>query len=62
MLGRQSFLKHLGVNRMQGSRGVWELAWEGDARCTWEYGDPQSPGKCHIIWRRAGLHAIYDDP
>ena len=62
MVGRPYFPNHLGVKRMQGHRGIWEFAWEGDGRCTWEYGDPESPGRCHITWRRIGSHAIYDDP
>lgn len=62
MQGSPVFPKHLGVKPVQGQRGIWEFAWAGDGRCTWEYGDFQHPRKCHIIWRRIGSHDIYGDP
>lgn len=56
------FPKHLGVKSMAGRPGIFEFAWAPDGRCTWTYGTPRRPGRFHIIWRRIGSHAIYDDP
>jgi len=56
------FLKSLGVKRMVDRGGIWELAWSGDGRCTWEYGTPVQQGRFHVIWRRIGGHDIYNDP
>jgi hypothetical protein len=39
-----------------------ELSWADDGRCLWEFGAPQRPGVCHVIWRRIGSHRIYDNP
>lgn len=39
-----------------------EFAWAGDGQCTWEFGVPQRPGKCHVIWRRIGSYRIYSEP
>ena len=60
--GSPRFPAALGVTPMAGHPHIWELRWAGDGRCTWEYGTPQHPGKSHVIWRRVGTHAIYDDP
>lgn len=61
-LGVPRFPKSLGVKPMKGHSNIWELAWSGDGRCTWQYGTRQKSGHCHIIWRRIGDHRIYDDP
>jgi len=60
--GLPRFAKSLGVKPMVNRRNILELAWAPDGRCTWEFGTPQQPGLCHVIWRRIGTHAIYDDP
>jgi hypothetical protein len=60
--GVPRFPQSLGVKSLTSNRNVMELAWAPDGRCTWEYGTPQVPDKCHVIWRRIGSHAIYDDP
>jgi hypothetical protein len=59
---RPVFPQHLGIKRLHGHEGIWEFAWAGDGRCTWSYGEPILAGKCHVVWRRVGSHAIYDDP
>jgi hypothetical protein len=61
-IGIPRFPRSLGVKPMASNRNVWELAWAPDGRCTWSYGTPRVPGTCHIVWRRIGSHAIYDDP
>lgn len=60
--GVPRFPRSLGVKPMVNRRGVMEMAWAPDGRCTWEFGTPQRQGKAHIIWRRIGSHAIYEDP
>ena len=47
---------------MVNPRPIMELAWAPDGRCTWEYGPARRSGTMHVIWRRIGSHAIYDDP
>jgi hypothetical protein len=56
------FPKRLGVTRMVGRHGIWEFAWSGDGRCTWELCDQEREGLFHIHWRRIGGHEIYNDP
>ena len=41
---------------------IMELSWAGDGRCTWQIGISKLQGKYHVIWRRIGSHAIFDDP
>lgn len=60
--GIPRFPRSLGVTPMVNRRNVLELAWAPDGRCTWEFGTPRRPGTSHIVWRRIGTHAIYDDP
>lgn len=60
--GVPRFPKSLGIRPMVHRRGVMELAWAPDGRCTWQYSTPQRPGRLHIIWRRIGSHEIYKDP
>lgn len=60
--GIPRFPARLGVTPMVNHPGVFELAWASDGRCTWEFGTPKRTGKCHVIWRRIGSHAVYADP
>jgi hypothetical protein len=60
--GIPRFPQALGVKPMKAHRQVMELAWAPDGRCTWMFGTPRKPGKYHVIWRRIGTHAIYNDP
>lgn len=56
------FRNGLRVKRVQGTPDVWELTWAPDGRATWAYGEEIIPGEPHIIWRRVGTHAIFDQP
>ncbi len=57
------FPKKLGVTSMViNKKRYMEFAWAPDGRCTWEFGVPQRPGTCHVIWRRIGSHRIYSEP
>lgn len=61
--GIPQFPRKLGVTSLvRDKRRYMEFAWAGDGRCTWEFGTPQRPGKCHVIWRRIGSHRIYENP
>ena len=57
-----SFPNGLRVKPCPPHRGVRELTWAADGRCTWMYGNPRKMGQYHIIWRRIGSHDIYDAP
>jgi hypothetical protein len=61
-VGIPRFPTKLGVTAMVNRYGIFELAWADDGRCTWEYGTPRRPGKCHVVWRRIGGHRIYSSP
>src|SRR5215210_3746610 len=61
-VGVPRFPRSLGVKPMTANRNVWELAWDANGRCTWAYGTSRVPGTCHIVWRRIGTHAIYEEP
>lgn len=56
------FRPGLRVTRVQKAKaeGVWEMTWAPDGRATFMYGEEQSPGEPHIIWRRIGGHEIYE--
>jgi hypothetical protein len=54
--------KGLRVKRVQTHPGVWEMTWADDGRATFSYGEPIRPGEPHVIWRRIGSHAIFDEP
>jgi hypothetical protein len=57
------FRASLRVKPMQGAPGIFEMTWEGgDGRATFQYGEALRPGEPHIIWRRVGGHAIFDEP
>jgi hypothetical protein len=61
--GIPQFPKKLGVRSLvRDKKRYMEFAWASDGRCTWEFGTPQRPGKCHVIWRRIGSHRIYGEP
>ena len=52
----------LRVRQLESAPGVFEITWAPDGRALYEYGTPKSPGDVHIIWRRIGTHAIFDNP
>lgn len=52
----------LRVHRVETHPGVWSLTWAPDGRATFMYGQEIRPGQPHVIWRRIGSHAIYDNP
>ena len=52
----------LRVKSVQGHKGVFEMTWAADGRATFCYGEPQSPGRPHVIWRRIGSHDIFRRP
>jgi hypothetical protein len=56
------FRKGLRVQGIRGSSGVYELTWGNNGRATFEYGPSLVPGEPHVIWRRVGTHAIFDEP
>jgi len=60
--GDPQFPGRLRVRQMAGYPHIRELAWSLDGRCTWRFGTSPLVGRCHVIWRRIGSHAIYDDP
>jgi hypothetical protein len=56
-----AFRASLRVRAMQGFPGVWEMTWEGnDGRATFSL--TTRNGQRHVIWRRVGGHAIFDNP
>jgi hypothetical protein len=60
--GIPRFPQRLGVKPMVNRRSVPESAWAPDGRSTWEYGASPRDGMWHVVWRRIGTHAIYEDP
>jgi hypothetical protein len=62
LIAGRGFRPGLRVRRVHGTRGVFEMTWAPDGRATWQYGDEQSPGVPHIIWRRIGTHDIFSKP
>jgi hypothetical protein len=61
-LKTQQFPPRLRIKRVQATAQVWELTWAPDGRATFQYGAERSPGEPHVIWRRIGTHAIFEDP
>ena len=57
-----SFRKGLRVKGVQGASGIFEMTWAGDGRATFEYGDSVVEGEPHVVWRRVGTHAIFNQP
>ena len=61
--GGAVFPDALRVKPVKGQRGIWELTWAGDGRCTWEYGTSlREEPSCHILWRCIGSHESFRDP
>jgi hypothetical protein len=58
----QGFRPGLCVKGVRTARGVFEMAWSGDGRATFQYGISPHPGDVHIIWRRIGGHDILQNP
>lgn len=58
----EGFRTALRVKRVQGTKNVYEMSWDGDGRATWEYGEEVHPGVPHIVWRRIGTHDIFKRP
>jgi hypothetical protein len=61
-LPNRRFRPGLRVKGVQNYPGVFEMTWADDGRATFEYGNEIRPGHAHIIWRRIGTHAIFDEP
>jgi hypothetical protein len=58
----RGFRKGLRVKGVRGATGIFELTWTGDGRATFEYGESIVDGEPHILWRRVGTHAIFNEP
>jgi len=56
------FCAGLHVHALEGHPGVYAMAWAPDGRATFHYGAAVHEGEAHVIWRRVGTHAIYDQP
>lgn len=52
----------LRIKPVSGHPGVFEMTWADDGRATFGYGDAVRRGEVHIVWRRIGTHAIFDEP
>lgn len=59
---RRGFRPGLRVKGVRGAAGIFEMTWAPDGRATFEYGVATIEGEPHIIWRRVGTHAIFDQP
>jgi hypothetical protein len=58
----RAFRKGLRVKGIQGATGIFEMTWNADGRATFEYGDAVTEGEPHVVWRRVGTHAIFEQP
>ena len=56
------FRRGLRVRGVEGHPGVFEMTWAPNGRATFQYGEPIREGEPHIIWRRIGTHAIFQQP
>ena len=56
------FRTGLRVKGVKGAAGIFEMTWADDGRATFEYGEEILEGHVHIVWRRVGTHAIFDEP
>jgi hypothetical protein len=56
------FRAGLRVKGVQSTAGVFETTWAPDGRAPFEYGPQKRPGHRHVIWRRIGTQAIFDEP
>lgn len=41
---------------------MFEMTWAPDGRATFEYGEEQTEGEPHVIWRRVGTHDVFESP
>ncbi len=60
--GRKGFRTGLRVRGIKGATDIFEMTWAGDGRATFEYCDPIREGDPHVVWRRVGTHAIFNEP
>ncbi len=56
------FRNGLRVKGVRGASGLFEMTWRPDGRATFEYGPEVTEGQPHVIWRRVGTHAIFEQP
>lgn len=56
------FRNGLAVKGIQGASGIFEMTWAPDGRATFQYGPEVREGQPHIIWRRVGTHAAFQQP
>ena len=56
------FRKGLRVKGIRGATGIFEMTWAADGRATFEYGDEVAEAEPHVVWRRVGTHAIFEQP
>ena len=56
------FRRGLRVRGVEGHPGVYEMTWAPNGRATFQYGETIREGEPHIIWRRIGTHAIFQQP
>jgi len=61
-LPTRQFRAGLRVRDVEGHPGVWEMTWAGGGRATFSYSASVHEGETHVIWRRVGTHAIFDNP
>ena len=52
----------LRIHELEGQPGIFSMTWARDGRATFSFGSERVPGKRHIVWRRIGTHAIYEEP
>jgi hypothetical protein len=58
----EGFSPGLRVKGVQAAPGVFEMSWAPNGRMTWSYGQPGADGATHVILRRVGTHAVFDNP
>ena len=56
------FREGLRVKGIRAAKGVFEMTWADDGRCTFQYGPPLRNEEPHVIWRRVGGHDIFSSP
>lgn len=59
---REEFSRGLRVKGVQSASGIFEMSWAADGRMTWSYDHPDADGTLHVILRRVGTHAMFDNP
>ena len=63
MQHQRPFRASLRVKGVQGYSGIYEMTGDmPNGRATFTYGQEQTPGDHHIIWRRIGGHEIFGNP